>query len=46
MVENIVVIFPINFQMKVLINQVLNGGADIIFIMYLMAGKEFIVVMI
>jgi len=30
MVESIVVIFPMNFQMKALINQFLNGGADII----------------
>ncbi len=30
MVENIVDIFPMNFRMKVLINQVLIGGVDII----------------
>jgi hypothetical protein len=30
MAGNIVVIFQKNFQMKALINQVLNGGADII----------------
>ncbi len=30
MVENITVIFPMNFQIKALINQVLNGDADII----------------
>ena len=37
MVESIVVIFQMNFQMKALINQVLNGGADGILVMQLMA---------